>query len=137
MTGDGPWQAAIGRELQLREPIMRAAALIGCRAALVEEQVRSTGHDLFLAHLRRTAVVERVPARRHGILAEGCHRHRQAAREKVAIGRITVWRIILDGKVLQPACPCWQQPVHSDYGEYAGVLLSSVIYTVSIPCIRA
>ena len=36
-------------------------------------------------------------------------------------------------KVLLPACPCWQQPVHSDYGEDAGVLLNSVIYTTSIP----
>jgi len=34
-------------------------------------------------------------------------------------------------KVLLPTCSCWQQPVHSDYGEDAGVLLNSVIYTVS------
>jgi len=31
-----------------------------------------------------------------------------------------------------PACPCWRQPAHSDYGEDAGVLLNSVIYTVSV-----
>jgi len=37
-------------------------------------------------------------------------------------------------KVLLPACPCWRQPVHSDYGEHAGFLL--VIYIVSIPCIN-
>jgi len=36
-------------------------------------------------------------------------------------------------KVLLHACPCWLQPVHSDYGEDAGVLLNSVICTVSIP----
>ena len=39
-------------------------------------------------------------------------------------------------KVLLPTCPYWQQPVHSDNGEEAGagVLLNSVIYTVSILC---
>ena len=34
--------------------------------------------------------------------------------------------------VLQPACPCWWQPAHSDKGEDVGVLLNSVIYTVSV-----
>jgi len=29
-------------------------------------------------------------------------------------------------KVLLPACPCWRQPVHLDYGEDTGVLLNSV-----------
>jgi len=32
-----------------------------------------------------------------------------------------------------PAYPCWRQPAHSDYGEDAGVLRNSVIYTVSTP----
>jgi len=41
------------------------------------------------------------------------------------------WRICWC-KVLVPACPCWWQPAHSDYGENAGVL-NSVIYTVSVP----
>jgi len=36
-------------------------------------------------------------------------------------------------KVLLPACPCWRQPAHWHYGEDAGVLLNSVIYTVSGP----
>ena len=35
-------------------------------------------------------------------------------------------------KVLLPACTCWWQPVHSDWGD-AGVLHHSVIYAVSVP----
>jgi len=33
--------------------------------------------------------------------------------------------------VLLPACPCWQQLVHSDYTEDAIVSLNDVTYTVS------
>ena len=36
-------------------------------------------------------------------------------------------------KVSLPTCPCWWHLAHSDYGQDAGVLLNSVIYTVSIP----
>jgi len=35
-------------------------------------------------------------------------------------------------RLLLPACPCWQHPVHLDKGEDTGVL-SSVNYTASIP----
>ena len=43
------------------------------------------------------------------------------------------WRGFCWCKVLLPSCPCWWQPVHSDQGGDAGVLLNSVIYTVSVP----
>ena len=43
------------------------------------------------------------------------------------------WRRFGWCKVLLPLCPCWWQPVHSDQGGDAGVLLNSVIYTVSVP----
>jgi len=36
-------------------------------------------------------------------------------------------------KVLLLARPSRWQPAHSDYGEDAGVLLNSVIHTVSVP----
>ena len=35
-------------------------------------------------------------------------------------------------KVLLPACPCWWQLMHLDWGEDAWVLLSSVAYTISV-----
>ena len=35
-------------------------------------------------------------------------------------------------KVSLPACPCWWQPVHSNYGEDAGVLLNSVTHSDSV-----
>jgi len=36
-------------------------------------------------------------------------------------------------KVLLPACPCWWQLVHSDYGEGTRVL-NTVTCTISVPC---
>ena len=36
-------------------------------------------------------------------------------------------------KVSLPACPCWRQPARSYWGEDAGVLLNSVVCTVSVP----
>jgi len=36
-------------------------------------------------------------------------------------------------EVLLPTCTCWWQPVHSDARQDTGVLLNSVIYTISIP----